>query len=371
MATNGSSGSGPMPPAPPPPPPYYAGGQPTTATISALNLQTHTVVSGRVQPMAAPPPANGSATHATNGANVPNHPQALAPQALAPYAVPGRIPCGCGCGCNYGCNCGCGCAICSSAISSNPNPPLLMSGGHAACGSLGTTPSALSMRAGTSPFGCHNGTRATSPVNGCACGCSPCSCNTTRPVRTAKSRVVNSDKIAAITAQLGREPVTLRPFTQFRNDGFKTIGIQPIGIVPVLGPLSDIDPCSTPPTTVPGQDYYPAFNNFLGGGEVLTNVKLVSIFWGDYWSGSEGESVANYINSFLNTIVTSSLMDLLREYNAGGLGTHSDIIYVLGSLGAVIPSYLIRNMVTSLFPIWFSGNQICYIWSTYHRAWSW
>jgi hypothetical protein len=199
------------------------------------------------------------------------------------------------------------------------------------------------------PCGCAGASSRVYRKNDCRCGCKPRCCNKTKLARPVKPRIVNSSQLAT---QLSGGPITIKPYSQFTSDGNKTIRIQTIGIVPVLEPQSGINTCSTAQTTAPGQDYYPIFNNFLGGGEVLENVNVVTIFWGDYWTTSEGESIASYINSFFDTIVTSTLMDFLQEYNAGGPGSHDDIIYVIGN-GAnigVVPSFAIRNMVTSLFP---------------------
>jgi hypothetical protein len=53
-----------------------------------------------------------------------------------------------------------------------------------------------------------------------------------------------------------------------------------------------------------------------GGGPLLTNVEVYTIFWGNNWAKTPAYiTLANNINSFFGTILSSSLIDQLSEYN--------------------------------------------------------
>ncbi len=54
---------------------------------------------------------------------------------------------------------------------------------------------------------------------------------------------------------------------------------------------------------------------YQSGGTVLSAVEVVPIYWGTYWTGTEGSALSNKINGFYDYILTSSLMDLLAEYS--------------------------------------------------------
>jgi hypothetical protein len=69
------------------------------------------------------------------------------------------------------------------------------------------------------------------------------------------------------------------------------------------------------------------------GGHLLTNVSVYSIFWGSGWQSRTAE--VQTINSFLDFVVTSSLMDLLAEYSVTGQqighGTHIGSVTITNS----------------------------------------
>lgn len=52
------------------------------------------------------------------------------------------------------------------------------------------------------------------------------------------------------------------------------------------------------------------------GGHLLTNVNVYTIFWGAGWQ--DLADIASSINAFFETILTSSLIDLLGEYSVPG-----------------------------------------------------
>ncbi len=53
------------------------------------------------------------------------------------------------------------------------------------------------------------------------------------------------------------------------------------------------------------------------GGAVVANVQVEAVFYGTYWSTSDGQQSAAEINTFLSYIVNSTFMDLMNEYGVG------------------------------------------------------
>lgn len=68
-----------------------------------------------------------------------------------------------------------------------------------------------------------------------------------------------------------------------------------------------------------------------GGGPLLTNVKVFTVFWGDVWNTTQKADM-DYLNGFYDFILSSSLMDELAEYNTQsykvGHGTHIGTVVV-------------------------------------------
>jgi Domain of unknown function (DUF4214) len=56
--------------------------------------------------------------------------------------------------------------------------------------------------------------------------------------------------------------------------------------------------------------------SFLGG-PVVANVQIQALFYGTYWSTSDGQQSAAQINTYLSYLVTSSFMDVMNEYGVG------------------------------------------------------
>jgi hypothetical protein len=79
--------------------------------------------------------------------------------------------------------------------------------------------------------------------------------------------------------------------------------IPPRGIVPLVKPKSA------------GVAAPSAQLVYQSGGTVLGAVEVVPIYWGAYWSGTEGAALSAEINGFFDFILTSSLMDMLAEYS--------------------------------------------------------
>ena len=55
-----------------------------------------------------------------------------------------------------------------------------------------------------------------------------------------------------------------------------------------------------------------------GNGPLLTNVEVITIFWGNSWTQAPQTTLVTRINEFFDFILTSSLIDMLGEYNVPG-----------------------------------------------------
>ena len=53
------------------------------------------------------------------------------------------------------------------------------------------------------------------------------------------------------------------------------------------------------------------------GGPLLTAVEVFTVFWGAWWQ-ADGASLASELNGFFDFVLTSELLDQLREYSVGG-----------------------------------------------------
>jgi hypothetical protein len=54
------------------------------------------------------------------------------------------------------------------------------------------------------------------------------------------------------------------------------------------------------------------------GGPLLTNVQVVTVFWGKLWGTPSGVTTVNNINAFFKAILVSPLIDQLHEYSVPG-----------------------------------------------------
>jgi hypothetical protein len=52
------------------------------------------------------------------------------------------------------------------------------------------------------------------------------------------------------------------------------------------------------------------------GGPLLRNAEVFTIFWGAAWTQPPTSSLVSPVNQFFDFILTSSLIDVLAEYNA-------------------------------------------------------
>jgi hypothetical protein len=80
----------------------------------------------------------------------------------------------------------------------------------------------------------------------------------------------------------------------------------PFGIVPISGALPA--PAALPP---PKLTPHP-------GGRLLTAVEVYTIFWGTGWQQAPQNGLIQPLNNFFDFILTSLMMDLLREYSVPG-----------------------------------------------------
>ena len=54
-----------------------------------------------------------------------------------------------------------------------------------------------------------------------------------------------------------------------------------------------------------------------GGGAVVAHVQVQALFYGTYWSTSDGQQSASDINAYLQYLVNSPFMDVMNEYGVG------------------------------------------------------
>ncbi len=79
---------------------------------------------------------------------------------------------------------------------------------------------------------------------------------------------------------------------------------MPLGIVPLrVEPLVSIAPTAKP-------TYHE--------GRLLTAVEVYTIFWGTGWQHAPQNGLIQQLNTIFDFILTSPLMDLLREYSVPG-----------------------------------------------------
>ena len=60
----------------------------------------------------------------------------------------------------------------------------------------------------------------------------------------------------------------------------------------------------------------PTTNVTYHGGRLIANAQVFTIFWGSAWTRRPASSLIPRVNSFFDFILSSSLIDILTEYNA-------------------------------------------------------
>src|SRR5947209_1017136 len=101
-------------------------------------------------------------------------------------------------------------------------------------------------------------------------------------------------------------------------------------------------------------------------GHLLTSVEVYTIFWGTGWQQAPQNGLIQQLNNFFDFILTSSLMDLLREYSVPGqtighgkrVGTNTITTSDPGTMqpggGRVVTDAQIRQAVQG----WINNNTI-------------
>jgi len=94
------------------------------------------------------------------------------------------------------------------------------------------------------------------------------------------------------------------------------------------------------------------------GGALLTNVEVFTIFWGKDWNTATYKPVADAMNAFFDTILQSTLIDQLAEYNVPaykiGKGKRTGTITI--STGA--PTHSITDSaIQAQLSKWISTNK--------------
>ena len=104
---------------------------------------------------------------------------------------------------------------------------------------------------------------------------------------------------------------------------------HPIRIVPLHVPEHAVSPLAGAPAAPPGQvargDQYgqPLHPAGVGappkltyrGGPLLTNVEVITLFWGDAWQKAPAQALVDPTHAFFDFVLTSALMHQLSEYN--------------------------------------------------------
>jgi hypothetical protein len=85
-------------------------------------------------------------------------------------------------------------------------------------------------------------------------------------------------------------------------------------------------------------------------GPLLGAVEVFTIFWGDGWKAKPQSGLIPELNAFFDFVLTSTLMDQLAEYNAGGVkighGRRTGSAAVPGKLAASVTDAAVQTFVT-------------------------
>ena len=95
------------------------------------------------------------------------------------------------------------------------------------------------------------------------------------------------------------------------TDARRTYAPDPIRIVPVH-PVGELGQPAHGAAAPPGAQLT------YRGGPLLTAVEVFTVFWGAWWQGSDGASLAAELNGFFDYVLTSDLIDQLGEYSVSG-----------------------------------------------------
>ena len=88
----------------------------------------------------------------------------------------------------------------------------------------------------------------------------------------------------------------------------------------------------------------------FGGGAVVAHVQVQALFYGTYWSTSDGQQSASDINTYLSYLVDSSFMDVMNEYGVGHGTFLGNGIVDPGLLGASIQVEIANDITAGRLP---------------------
>jgi hypothetical protein len=97
-----------------------------------------------------------------------------------------------------------------------------------------------------------------------------------------------------------------------------------------------------------------------GGGPLIKNVKVFSIFWGKNWSSNPTfVTLKNNINNFFSAILTSSLIDQLAEYNVPGSAIGHGSLTGTKVITAAAPTTSINDsLIRTTLSAWISAGTV-------------
>lgn len=131
--------------------------------------------------------------------------------------------------------------------------------------------------------------------------------------------------------------------SQGYRPGITPVHADPIRIVPLSIPDELLRPTeAAAPAVAPHLSY--------GGGPLLTNVEVFTVFWGRRWSNPPLSNTANQLNAFFDFILTSPLIDQLAEYSVKGMAIGhgrrtGTAVIVSPALRRTISDTAIQNML--------------------------
>ncbi|MFN8483756.1 MAG: hypothetical protein U0768_12020 [Anaerolineae bacterium] len=91
------------------------------------------------------------------------------------------------------------------------------------------------------------------------------------------------------------------------------------------------------------------------GGRLLTSVEVFTIFWGSAWQQPPQNGLVPQLNQFFDSILTSSLIDVLSEYSIAGqtighgrrtgtttITTNPNLVVSDGDIQAALQSWIMQ-----------------------------
>ena len=131
--------------------------------------------------------------------------------------------------------------------------------------------------------------------------------------------------------------------------------MKPKKIVPLLGQEGElIKEEKLAPAGTPIVSYH--------GGKLLTSVEVVTIFWGAAWTMAPQAGLIAQLNNFFDFILTSSLIDILREYSANnqyiGYGSRTGSFTITSSEPGGATKQIDDSDIQSTIKNWIKNGDI-------------